>query len=244
MKRRLIPYVLMLVFCLTLSACGTSDEPSAAEDSSSATEQEEEQEDVLQDVTEADVPSGEEHSSSEAEEVASQDDSEEAAPMDNLFDDNSIYFVVIDGQQFRVGDMASDVVAAGYEMFEPDSTLEAGQFDEAIMAPPGEAGTSFFLCVYNPTDAAIPYSEAVIGGFSIISGGLDVDAEVYGGLRIGSTREEVESAFGVPDRNASGEVSDDKYNFRSSDLEKLYRFVFDENGIVERIRWRNVTYNK
>lgn len=239
MKKRVILYALMLTSCLVFAACGTSDDQASAEDNSSVAEDE----DAAQDDTEAEVSTEEENAPSEAENVASQNDAEESAPIDNLFDDDSIYFVVIDGQKFNVGDKVSDIAAIGYDLLGADNSLKAGEYDSGSMALPGDNIPQFFLSVYNPSDATIQYSESVLGGFKISFGSSDENApdiEVYGGIRIGSTRAEAEAVFGIPDKI----THENSYSFRSSDYEKSYRISFDENDLVNMINWTNVTYNQ
>lgn len=173
------------------------------------------------------------------EDEASNDKEESEAVTENTFlDNNDIYYMTFKGQTFHAGDDISGLTNLGYDLLASERELKAGIRDGSGMALAGDNITRFSVTVYNPTDETIKYADGVLSGLKIMNygnaGEEELAIEVYGGLKVGSTRADVEAVFGVPSR-----VPDESYYvFRSSDSDKFYKFYFDENDLVTTIEWR------
>lgn len=161
----------------------------------------------------------------------------------SLLDDDTIYFFVMDGKKFKVGDKISDISVVGYQLANGDNNIEPKGSVSGGMVLPGDVTRQFFAAAYNPTDATIKSSDAVIGGFKLramsVTDEIAKNAEVYGGIRLGSSSEAVKEAFGEPTR-----VMDTTYIYRTEDTDRFFKFRFDENMNVDTIEWNNYTFDK
>ncbi len=157
-----------------------------------------------------------------------------------LLDDDDIYFFMIDDWMYMAGEEVRYFEETGYELLGGDNQVPAGEIDGGGVALLGDNIPKFQVTVYNPTDAAITRAESAIGGFKVrkdtATDEAVREAEVYGGIRIGSSREDVEIAFGEPTR-----TMDNLYVYRTADPDKYYKFTFDEDWEVSIIEWRNCT---
>lgn len=155
-----------------------------------------------------------------------------------LLEDDDIYFFLTGDWMYMAGQEVRYFEEIGYELLGGDKQIPAGEIDGGGVALLGDNIPKFDITVYNPTDAAISRAESVIGGFKLrnesATDEVVRETEVYGGIRLGSSREDVEIAFGEPTSTL-----DNLYVYRSSDPEKYYKFSFDENGQVIRIEWKN-----
>lgn len=108
--------------------------------------------------------------------------------------------------------------------------------------------TVFHLTPYNEKDSTIKVSEAVIGGFSMgevyaKNDKRSADFEVYGGIKLGATEEEVKAIFREP--SAVNEYATYKiFRYESSEVYRKYQFTIDEENKVSEIEWQNIVFNK
>lgn len=110
----------------------------------------------------------------------------------------------------------------------------------------------FDVTPFNTKDSAIKVSEAVIGGIDIsyVSAKHDeksANFEVYGGIKLGSTEEEVKNVFGEPSLVSESTVLDSTYKTYRYESEETYRkyiFTFNEEGKVSNIQWQNLVFNE
>lgn len=236
-KKKLL--VLSMTMLLALGAvCGCGD--SSADDSDDEWEYEEradrEEKKEKDDEKDRDEKDGEEDTEEADDREAA--DGEAEGGENELLEDDDIYFFVMGDWMYMAGEEVRYFEEIGYEVLNGEQQLAAGESDSGSVALLGDNILKFSITVYNPTDAAISRSESVIGGFKLrdesATDEVVRETEVYGGIRLGSSREDVEIAFGEPTS-----TMDDLYVYRSSDPDKYYKFTFDENWEVIRIEWKN-----
>ena len=88
------------------------------------------------------------------------------------------------------------------------------------------------------------------GGFSLSDSAIKhkedkkaADFEVYGGIKLGSTEEELKKAFGEPESALEGEPSTHYYRYTSDEIYRSYTFAL-QDGKVTNIEWKNLVFNQ
>ena len=107
--------------------------------------------------------------------------------------------------------------------------------------------SSFDVTPYNITDSSVKVPDSVIGGFDISDFELRYnpklsEIEVYGGIKLGSTEEELKDAFGEPSSVTDLDTSK-TYYYESTDVYRDYKFTIKE-GKVTSIEWQNLVFNE
>ncbi|HJJ05838.1 MAG TPA: outer membrane protein assembly factor BamE [Clostridiaceae bacterium] len=169
----------------------------------------------------------------------------------NFIDSKDSYFISIDGKKFYAGDKISDLESAGY-------TVRKSEANEKVPANKYMIGaghmvtkdnkSSFSVTPYNNTGSSVNVSEAVIGGVDFDDTDIKYDEkiariEVYGGIKIGSTKEEVKKVFGEPSSTVELSKST-SCEYKSKETYRSYTFKFDKEGKVTGIEWQNLVLNK
>lgn len=187
---------------------------------------------------------------------AVKDDSEQttAETPVSIVNDNNSYFFIIDGEKFSAGDKIADVSKVGYSLKSDELTEEIPANTYMIGAGGmmnSEEKAIFDLTPFNTKDSSIKASDAVIAGFELryVSAKHDersANFEVYGGLKLGSTEEEVKDIFGEPSsvneiESVAGEPTSKYCTYASDDVYRSYEFVFEE-GKVSGIEWKNLVF--
>ena len=73
---------------------------------------------------------------------------------------------------------------------------------------------------------------------------LDLNVEVAGGIKLGSTLEDVEKVFGVTDNTYKADsLGYIVYTYKSSQTYRSYEITVDKDGKVSKIHWQNLVYN-
>lgn len=164
----------------------------------------------------------------------------EGAAENELLYDDDIYFFLTGDWMYWAGSEVRYFEEIGYEVLGGDQTLASGDSDAAGVVIQDDNIPQFHITVYNPTDSDITCAESAIGGFKLRKDSATEDlvkeTEVYGGIRLGSTKEDVEYVFGAPSSTVGS-----TYVYRNSDPDKFYKFSFDEDGKVDIIEWRNLS---
>lgn len=169
----------------------------------------------------------------------------------NFIDNNDSYFILIDGKKFFAGDKISDLSTVNYNLKKSEADIEvpankymigAGQITNT------KDKTSFYVTPYNPSNSSIKVSEAVIGGVSLSYDNIKYDEklaeiELYGGIKLTSTMEEVKKVFGEPSSITTGTTST-TFKYRSEETYRDYTFNFDKEGKLHGIAWQNLVFNK
>lgn len=252
MKKKTLLSIFMAVTLLVFTACGNDDADFTDDDDDTLMDDSDDDFTDWSDEDSDDISSDDEDASLDDEDSSNDtqtpSSSSESSSKNSFLDDNSIYFFTIDGETYTAGESMSKIADAGYELHTVDSQeLESGEsascgigfYSEEVMRVP-----QFYVNTYNPASSPIKYGEGNISGLTLWGSSATDETihatEVYGGIHIGSTREEVEAVFGVPARV----LDEAHYTFRSSDSDRYYKFMFDDNDQVSKINWINTVYDK
>ena len=185
------------------------------------------------------------------------DNKEETATSNNVsaIDDNKNYFITIKGEKFNVGDKIADVSKVGLK--QSSKVLEEKISKNTYMIGAGSIynendKTVCNMTPYNPTGDTITVADSVIGGVEVgdyqydkISQDiLDLDIEVCGGIKLGSSYDDVKKIFGETDDVYEAEsLGYKKYTYKSEEVYRYYEFTVDKDGKVSKIYWKNLVYN-
>ncbi len=165
-----------------------------------------------------------------------------------FIDRNDSYFIKINGKKFMAGDKIASLSSVGYTLKSNEVNFELPANKYMIGA--GNMVNSnneniFDVTPFNITSSKIKVSDSVIGGLNLSyvwakKDKKSADFEVYGGIKLGSTKEEVESAFGKP----NSVVNNNVYKYVSEETYRSYTFTFDDEEKVSDIEWRNIVFNR
>lgn len=227
--------ILIIGLCLGLilslvSGCGTKDNTDSAKSSNDSAESDND-----------DSGKSDNNDSTESEE-----------PETDFLDDNKSYFISIDGQKFYAGDDISSLSTAGYTIRESEAEeeLPAGKYMIGAGHMENANGDSVFdITPYNPTNASVKVSESVIGGFRTTyvyakDDETALNIEIYGGIKIGSTKEDVEKIFGEPTTISETSMGSTYYTYESEEVYRSYKIELSSEGTVEGFEWKNLVFNE
>ena len=167
--------------------------------------------------------------------------------------DNDSYFFIYDGKKFNVGDKISsieektDLVVREREKTEDVPAnkymIGAGYIQTA------DKKTSFYVTPYNTESSAVKVPDTSIGGFDLDEDNLKYDSkladvEIVGGLKLGSSLDDVKKVFGETEEIYEG-TNYDQYTYKSEEVYRNYEFKFskDEKKVIE-IKWKNLVFDK
>ena len=173
----------------------------------------------------------------------------------SVIDDNKNYFITIKGEKFNVGDKIADVSKVGLK-------LSSKVLEEKISKNTYMIGAGYIynendkevcnMTPYNPTGDTVTVADSVIGAVEVgdyqydeISQDiLDLDIEVCGGIKLGSSYDDVKKIFGETDDVYESEsLGYKKYSYKSEEVYRYYEFTVDKDGKVSKIYWKNLVYN-
>lgn len=168
----------------------------------------------------------------------------------SFLNDDSSYFVIIDGKKFMAGDLIGDLSEVGYYMksTEAEKALESDTYAIGVGYMMNSDNENIFnVTPYNNGASTVRLSETVIGGFNLDYVWAKNDErssgfEVYGGIKLGSAMDEVKAVFGEPASVTEVTVLDKVsvyYEYESDETYRSYKFCFEE-GIVTSISWQNM----
>lgn len=171
----------------------------------------------------------------------------------NILDNNDNYYVIINGTKFMVGDKIANLTSIG--LSRDEDSLDETIGTNTYLIGGGSIYDSdnnrvMYVTPYNDTDSTITVEDAVLGGITIGSTRYSyikdyefaLNAEVYGGIKLGSTKEELVAAFGEPTRTYAMDGTT-TYYYNSEETYRNYKFYVDDNGKVSEIYWQNLVYN-
>ena len=170
--------------------------------------------------------------------------------------DNSSYYVIIKGTKFSVGDKLSTLSKVGLR--QDSRVLEETVRSNTYLIGAGSIYDSndkdvLSMTPYNPGSSSITVKEAVFG--SIEAGSyeygrigqevLDLDLEFVGGIKFGSTLEDVEKVFGTTDDvYEASSLGYKVYTYRSEKNYRNFEFTIDKDGKVSKIGFQNLVFNE
>ncbi len=173
----------------------------------------------------------------------------------SAINDNNNYFIIIDGEKFNAGDKISDVSKVGLKQSSKVLDQEVSKNTYMIGAGSIYNSDDKIVCnitPFNPTDDKITVADAVIGGIDIgeyqydkiPQEVLDLNIEVCGGIKLGSSYDDVKEVFGeTEDTYTAEELGYTKYTYESEEIYRSYEFTVDKDGKVSEIQWRNLVFN-
>lgn len=245
MKKHNIVFALIIVLTISLSVlagCGTK-ESSSDKNTGKTTESSE------NDTTGDNTIDKQDETTTEEKEP----ETERAA----FLDDNSSYFIIINGEKFTAGDAIKDLSKVGLSLDEEVAVEDLGANTYMIgtikMVNADNKGI-FQITPYNTGNSTVKVSETTIGGISINESDADndeayADMEVYGGIKLGATPDEVKAVFGEPSYVHESTSSFDEnikyltYKFESDETYRSFNFNF-ENDKCYGISWQNLVFNE
>lgn len=176
----------------------------------------------------------------------------------NVIDNNDSYFVSIKGKKFKAGDKISEI--SKVDLKQSPDVLDEKISKNTYMIGAGSIynANNKIVCnitPYNPTNSTITVEDAVIGGFEVgeyeynkISDDiLALEVEICGGIKLGSSYEDVKKVFGETEEQniyKSEQLGYTKYTYRSEETYRSYEFTIDKEGKLSEIRWQNLVFNK
>ena len=169
----------------------------------------------------------------------------------NFLDDDKSYYFSIDGKKYYAGDKISDLQKEGFTLREIEKTENAPAGKYVIGAGHmvnSEDVTCFSVTPYNIKETDLTIEETVIGGltlenFSAKKDEKALNIEVYGGIKLGSTKDEVEKVFGTTDDITIGDTYT-VYKYNSKEVYRSFKIRFDQDDVVDTIEWKNLVFNK
>lgn len=166
--------------------------------------------------------------------------------------DDSAYTVKINGKTFTAGDKVSALEEAGYAVRESvkNEKVPAGKYllligGGSVYNKEDDASISF--TPYNDTEESLTIPNAKLGKITIEKSTLEKKQaifekiEFYGGIKLGSTREELIKVFGEPTEATERESYDgSKYETIEFKDKVFKKFEFKiEEGVVTEMEWTN-----
>ena len=181
------------------------------------------------------------------DETAEKEETKEISFLDN----DKSYFILIDGKKYYAGDKISDLAKSGFTIREKEKNENAPAGKYIIgggYMVNSENVSCFNVTPYNIKDTDVTIGQTVIGGFSIDAYNAKKDTkaqniEIYGKIKIGSTKSDVVSAFGTASNTTTG-TNYTVYYYYSSKVYRSFTIRFDENDTVSNIKWQNLEFNR
>lgn len=189
------------------------------------------------------------------------DDKKEDKKAEQTFDigNNECYFVKINGTKFVAGDKISKVSSVGLKQKEKNlsTTIPKNRYllSQAVVDS-NEKEVCKFVPI-NMTDATITVADAVIGGFEVGTYNykkipeetLKYNIEIFGGIKLGSSYEDMVKVFGEPDfkhdQAANEQLKMESYTtYKYSKGYKGLEFIVDDSGKISQIEWNNYSFNE
>ena len=166
-------------------------------------------------------------------------------------ENNESYYFVVKGVKYKAGDKISKLIENGFKQSKTGAEKEISANGYligggAILDSNGK--TVFDVTPVNVTKEKIKGSEGQIGSFSIDESDyekLSGDVEIYGGITIGTSIEDITAVFGTPSTKVDAtEYAGPSYTYSAKTSYRSFTFRFSKDGKVNSIRWQNYTFNK
>lgn len=161
------------------------------------------------------------------------------------------YYFVVKGVKYKAGDKISKLTENGFKQSKTGAEKEIpanGYLIGGGAILNSDNKTVFDVTPINITKEKIKGSEGQIGSFSIDKSEaekLSGDVEIFGGITIGTSIEDIESVFGTPSsKTEATEYNGPTYTYNAKASYRSFTFRFDKEGKLNSLRWQNYTFNK
>lgn len=161
------------------------------------------------------------------------------------------YYFVVKGVKYKAGDKISKLTDNGFKQSKTGAEKEIPSNGYLIGGGAilnSDNKTVFDVTPVNTTKEKIKGSEGQIGSFSIDKSEaekLSGDVEIFGGITIGTSIEDIEAVFGTPSsKTEATEYNGPTYTYNAKASYRSFTFRFDKDGKLYSFRWQNYTFNK
>ncbi|MBR3674223.1 MAG: hypothetical protein IKN65_08150 [Clostridia bacterium] len=161
------------------------------------------------------------------------------------------YYFVVKGVKYKAGDKISKLTENGFKQSKTGAEKEIpanGYLIGGGAILNSDNKTVFDVTPINITKEKIKGSEGQIGSFSIDKSQaekLSGDVEIFGGITIGTSIEDIEAVFGTPSsKTEATEYNGPTYTYNAKASYRSFTFRFDKEGKLNSLRWQNYTFNK
>ena len=161
------------------------------------------------------------------------------------------YYFVVKGVKYKAGDKISKLTENGFKQSKTGAEKEIpanGYLIGGGAILNSDDKTVFDVTPVNATSEKIKGSEGQIGSFSIDKSEaekLSGDVEIFGGITIGTSIEDIEAVFGTPStKTEATEYNGPTYTYSAKASYRSFTFRFDKDGKLNSLRWQNYTFNK
>ena len=165
-------------------------------------------------------------------------------------EDSDSYYFVVKGVKYKAGDKISKLVENGFKQSKTGAEKEIpanGYLIGGGAILNSDDKTVFDVTPVNVTKEKIKGSEGQIGSFSIDKyeyDKLSSNVEIFGGITIGTSIEDIEAIFGEPtSKTDATEYSGPTYTYNAKASYRSFTFRFDKEGKLNSFRWQNYTFN-
>jgi len=175
--------------------------------------------------------------------------SNEAEEEANFINKNDSYYFIYDGKKFNVGDAISSVESVGLKLrdAEKNESVKANTYMiGAGYIQSADSKSEFHITPYNDTADKVLIPQTKIGGFNLDGDNLKNDpklenVQIYGGIKIGSSEEDVKKVFGEPSSIYDGS-SWKTYTYKSDEVYRSFEFRIKDGKVIY-MGWQNLVYN-
>lgn len=187
------------------------------------------------------------------------DDKKEVAEEKFSIDNNDCYYVKINGTKFKAGDKISSVSSVGLKQKEKNLSTSIPK-NRYLLSQAVIDSNEKEICEFiplNDTEDKITVADAVIGGFEvgtynykkIAQETLEYSIEIYGGIKLGASYDDMVKVFGEPDfkheTQANEQLKMEAYTtYKYSKGYKAFEFIVDDSGKISQIEWNNYSFNE
>jgi len=167
----------------------------------------------------------------------------------DFINNNKQYYFIYDGKKFIAGDPIKNVESVGLKLrdSEKNESVKANTYMiGAGYIQNAEHKSEFHITPYNDTKEKVLIPETKIGGFYLDGDNLKNDpklanVEVYGGIKIGSSEEDVKKVFGEPSSKYET-TSWTTLSYKSKEVYRNFEFRVKDGKVIY-MGWQNLVYN-
>lgn len=195
-------------------------------------------------------------SKEKANNVETKEEKKDTTAKKDVVNDNASYYVKVNGKKFTAGDKIADISKVGLK--QDSRVLDKKISKNTYLIGGGTIYNSndksvFTMTPFNATDSEITVKDAVFGAFEAGSyeyGKIDeattaLNIEVVGGIKFGSSYEDMVKVFGETDQvYEATSLGYKTYTYKSSEVYRSYEFTIDKDGKICKIHWQNLVFNR